>query len=60
VPPFLAKKWRRSWQQLDFLRRLDCDVIQRFLISRPLPVVEINRFLVRGRQMLDFAQINVR
>ena len=27
--------------QLDFLRRLDCDVIQGFLISRPLPPAEI-------------------
>jgi EAL domain-containing protein (putative c-di-GMP-specific phosphodiesterase class I) len=45
---------------LEFLRRLDCDVIQGFLISRPLPVAEINRFLVQGRQVLDFAHINVR
>ena len=47
-------------QQLDFLRRLGCDVIQGFLISKPLPVAEINRFLVRGRQVLDFAHINIR
>ena len=46
--------------QLDFLRRLGCDVIQGFFINRPLPAAEINRFLARGRQVLDFAHINVR
>ena len=47
-------------QQLDFLRRLDCDVVQGYLISRPLPVTEIKRFLARGRQVLDFVHVNVR
>jgi len=47
-------------QQLDFLWRLDCDVVQRYLISRTLPVTEIKRFLARGRQVLDFAHVNVR
>jgi diguanylate cyclase (GGDEF)-like protein/PAS domain S-box-containing protein len=47
-------------QQLDYLRRLDCDVIQGYLISRPLPVAEINRFMLRGRQVLDVAHINFR
>ena len=42
-------------QQLQFLRQLGCDTMQGFLISRPLPVEEINRFLARGRQVLDVA-----
>ena len=46
--------------QLDFLRQLGCDVIQGFYINRPLPVAEINRFLARGRQVLDFPRVNIR
>ena len=42
-------------QQLDFLRELGCDTIQGFLISRPLPVAEVNRFIARGRQVLGAA-----
>lgn len=42
-------------QQLDFLRRLGCDAMQGFLICKPLPVEEINRFLAQGRQVLDIS-----
>ncbi len=40
-------------QQLNFLRELGCGAIQGFLISKALPVVEINRFLARGHQVLS-------
>jgi EAL domain-containing protein (putative c-di-GMP-specific phosphodiesterase class I) len=38
-----------SVNQADYLRALDCDTIQGYLISRPLPVEEITAFLARER-----------
>lgn len=35
-------------EDLDVLRRLDCDVVQGYLISRPLPAGEFARFLARS------------
>ena len=32
--------------QADYLRALDCDVMQGYLVSRPLPVDEVTRFLM--------------
>ena len=49
-----------SEQQLDFLRRLDCDTVQGFLVGHAVSAAEINRFLARGRQVLDFAHIIAR
>jgi diguanylate cyclase (GGDEF)-like protein len=49
-----------SDQQLDFLRRLGCDTVQGFLVGRAVSVGEFNRFLARGRQVLDFAHIIAR
>lgn len=47
-------------QQLNMLRELGCGAIQGFLISRALPLVEINRFLARGHQVLSVAQSPLR
>jgi len=47
-------------QQLDFLGRLGCDVVQGYYISYPLPTAEANRFLGRGRRVLDVAYLGAR
>lgn len=47
-------------QQLNFLRELGCGAIQGFLISKALPMVEINRFLARGHQVLSTTQSQIR
>jgi len=36
-------------EQAEYLRALGCDVIQGYLISRPLPVTEITAFLAQAR-----------
>ena len=35
--------------QLDFLRRLDCDIIQGFFYSKPLPADELERYLLQQK-----------
>ncbi len=47
-------------QQLALLRELGCDTIQGFLVSRALPVDEFERFMARGRQVLDGARLDAR
>jgi len=35
-------------EQLDFLRRHRCDAIQGFLIAKPMPLSEFQRFFLDG------------
>ena len=35
-------------EQMDLLRSFDCDQVQGFLISRPLPMDELMEYLLRG------------
>ncbi|MNG41552.1 Oxygen sensor protein DosP [compost metagenome] len=35
-------------EQMDLLRSFDCDQVQGYLISRPLPMDELMEYLLRG------------
>lgn len=41
-----------TMEQLEFLRTLQCDSLQGFLVSKPVTSVEIEEFLVKGRRFL--------
>ncbi len=41
-----------TMEQLEFLRTLQCDRLQGFLVSRPVPSVEAEGFLTKGRRLL--------
>jgi predicted signal transduction protein with EAL and GGDEF domain len=42
-------------EQLHFLRDRQCDIIQGFLISQPLPEAELRRFMANGKWLDQFA-----
>ncbi|MNU11460.1 Oxygen sensor protein DosP [compost metagenome] len=42
-------------EQMDLLRSFNCDQVQGFLISRPLPVDELIVFLLRGSALQSVA-----
>ncbi|MCR4314264.1 MAG: EAL domain-containing protein [Candidatus Uhrbacteria bacterium] len=41
-----------TMEQLEFLRGLQCDRLQGFLVSRPVPSGEVEEFLAKGRRFL--------
>lgn len=41
-----------TMEQLEFLRNLQCDKLQGFLVSRPVPSGEVEEFLAKGRRFL--------
>lgn len=41
-----------TMKQLEFLRTLQCDSLQGFLVSKPVPSGEIEEFLAKGRRFL--------
>jgi len=41
-----------TFEQLEFLRQLDCDLVQGYLFSRPVPAEELRGGLDRGFDIL--------
>ena len=37
-------------EQIDFLRQVECDLVQGYYYSRPLPVEEFERYVFEGPQ----------
>ncbi len=42
-------------EQLDFLRREGCDAVQGFLLSRPVPLGELETMMAQGKRIEEAA-----
>jgi len=46
-------------EQLALLRQFGCDQVQGYLISKPLPLTELTRFLVFGQRQPLLAKLSL-